>query len=109
VWQCLATRLNADLAAAGCGERIAFLPAAALLAELVERAQRSEASSVGVAQLHRDDVHLSALGSYFMSLAVFATLFDRSPGGAELPSGLDAAAARAPVQRARGGCGPQHR
>jgi hypothetical protein len=95
VWQCLTTQLNADLAAAGRDERIAFLPAAVLLAGLVERAQRGELPGVGVAQLFSDDVHLSALGSYFMSLVVFATLFDRSPVGAAAPSALDAAAARA--------------
>ncbi len=95
VWQCLTTRLNADLAAESRGERIAFLPAAALLAGLVERVQRGELPGVGVAQLFGDDVHLSALGSYFMSLVVFATLFERSPVGAAIPPGLDAAAARA--------------
>ncbi len=94
VWQCLATRLNADLAAAGRSERIAFLPAAALLAGLVERVERGKVSGVHTAQLFRDDVHLAALGSYFMSLVVFATLFERSPVGAAVPAGLDAAAAR---------------
>jgi hypothetical protein len=95
VWQCLTTRLNDDLAAQGRSERIAFLPAAALLAGLVERTDRGELPGIGVAQLFRDDVHLTALGSYFMSLAVFATLFERSPVGAAIPSGLDAPAARA--------------
>jgi hypothetical protein len=95
VWQCLATSLNADLATAGRSQRIAFMPAAALLAGMVERAERGEVTGIGVAQLFRDDVHLTALGSYFMSLAVFATLFDRSPVGAAIPPGLDAPAARA--------------
>jgi hypothetical protein len=95
VWQCLTTSVNTDLAASGRSEHIAFMPAAALLAGLVERAQRGDVPGVGVAQLFRDDVHLTALGSYFMSLAVFATLFDRSPVGAAIPSGLDGSAARA--------------
>ncbi len=90
LWACVAT-----LAAAGRGHRIEFLPAAALLAGLVERVLRGEVAGLGVAALLRDDVHLSALGSYFMSLAVYATLFERSPVGAAVPDGLDTSAARA--------------
>jgi hypothetical protein len=36
-------------------------------------------AGVNVAALFRDDVHLTALGSYFMSLVVYATLFERRP------------------------------
>lgn len=94
VWQCLAARLNVDLAAEGRGDRLRFLPAGALLASLAERAQRGEVPGVTVAQLFRDDVHLSPLGSYFMSLVVFATLFERSPAGAAAPADVDPAVAR---------------
>ncbi len=95
IWQCLATRLNASLAAEGRSDRVEFLPAAALLAALVERVQQGGVAGVSVAALLRDDVHLSPLGSYFMSLVVVATLFERSPTGASVPAGLDADAARA--------------
>ncbi len=94
VWHCLATRIDAALAAEGRTDRISFLPAAALLAALVERAARGDVPGVTVASLFRDDVHLSALGSYFMSLVVFSTLFERPPVGAAVPAGLEAAAAR---------------
>ena len=95
VWHCVVTRINASLAAEGRGDRIEFLPAAALLAALVERAAQGGVPDVNVAALVRDDVHLTALGSYFMSLAVVATLFERSPVGAAVPDGLDVNTARA--------------
>ncbi len=94
VWQCLATSVNASLAAEGRSDRIEFLPAAALLAALVERVVQGGVAGVSVAALVRDDVHLTPLGSYFMSLAVVATLFERSPAGAAVPERIDANAAR---------------
>jgi hypothetical protein len=94
VWQCVAARIDAALAAEGRADRIAFVPAAVLLAALVERAARGEVPGVTVSALFSDDVHLTPLGSYFMSLVVFASLFERSPMGAAVPEGIDAAAAR---------------
>jgi hypothetical protein len=94
LWQCLATRINTSLAAEGRADRIEFLPAAALLAALVERVQQGGVAGLGMAALLRDDVHLTALGSYFMSLVVVATLFERSPAGAAVPEGIDANSAR---------------
>jgi hypothetical protein len=94
VWQCVATRVNAALAAEGRADRVEFLPASALLAALVERVVQGGVAGVSVAMLLRDDVHLTPLGSYFLSLAVVATLFERSPAGAAVPEGIDAATAR---------------
>jgi hypothetical protein len=91
VWQCLVERVNAMRS----GPRIDFLPAGALLAALVERVSSGAVPGLRTDALFRDDVHLSPLGSYFMALAVFATLFDRSPLGAAVPEGIDAATARA--------------
>jgi hypothetical protein len=91
VWHCLVERVNAMRG----GSRINFLPAGALLATLVERTLRGEVPGLRTEALFNDDVHLSPLGSYFMSLVVFATLFDRSPAGAAVPSGLDGGVARA--------------
>jgi hypothetical protein len=91
VWQCVTARASA----ARNGAPIEFLPAGALLAALVERAARGEVAGVTVQALFSDDVHLSPLGSHFMSLVVFATLFERSPAGAAVPAGIDGNAARA--------------
>jgi hypothetical protein len=90
VWACVAA-----LAAEGRADGIGFLPASTLLAALVERAARGEVPGVTVASLFRDDVHLSALGAYFMALVVYTELFERSPVGAAVPQGLDTTAARA--------------
>lgn len=95
LWQCLATRINTSLAAEGRADRIEYLPAAALLAALVERVAQGGVAGVSVTALLRDDVHLTPLGSYFMSLVVVATLFERSPAGSAVPDGIDANTARA--------------
>jgi hypothetical protein len=91
VWHCLVERVNAMRNEV----RIDFMAAGAVLATLVERVSRGEVPGLRTKALFSDDVHLSPLGSYFMSLVVFATLFDRSPAGALVPSGLDGGVARA--------------
>ena len=65
-----------------------------MLAALIERVAQGGVAGVSVAALVRDDVHLTPLGSYFMSLVVVATLFERSPAGAAVPAGIDAAIAQ---------------
>lgn len=103
LWQCVATRIDVSLAAEGRRERLAFLPANVLLATLVERATQGsgiEGVSAGstratMRRLFRDDVHLTPLGSYFVALVVYASLFNRSPAGAAVPDGIDLQAARA--------------
>ena len=90
IWQCLVARVNATRS----GEQIAYLPAAALLAALVEQVSRGGVPGVSVEALFSDDVHLSPLGAYFMSLVLFATLFERSAQGAAVPPGVDVQAAR---------------
>jgi hypothetical protein len=108
IWQCVVTRINTSLAAEGRGDRIEPLPAGMLLAGLVERATQGDglpglsaaSPQATVERLVRDDVHLTPLGSYFISLAVVATLFERSPLGAAVPDGLDERAARVLQQQA---------
>jgi hypothetical protein len=102
VWQCVVARVNAALEAGGRHERIASLPAAALLAALVERATQGPGlpgvcgatPQATMQRLFSDDVHLTPLGAYFMSLVVVAWVFERSPEGAPVPAALDAIAAR---------------
>lgn len=94
IWQCLVDRSNASIAAQGRADRIEFLPAAALLAALIDRVTQGSVAGVSVASLMRDDVHLTPLGSYFMALVVHAALFERSPAGAAVPEGVDANTAR---------------
>lgn len=95
-WQCMATRINRSLAAEGRSDRIRSLPAGAALADLVERATQGEglpgitASSVKgtVDRLFEDNVHLTRMGSYYMALVSYATIYGRSPVGAWAPSGV---------------------
>lgn len=85
VWQCLAAAVPG----------VDFIPAAAVLAGLVERVVRGEVAGLALRDLFHDDVHLTPLGAHFMSLVVFAAVFDRSPEGAVPPAGMDASLARA--------------
>jgi hypothetical protein len=96
VWQCIATRINVSLAAAGRPDRIEALGANLALASLVERATQGpgidgvSADSVPATlqRLFSDDVHLTPLGSYYMALVTYAALFDRSPQGAWAPAAV---------------------
>jgi hypothetical protein len=102
IWQCVVARINTSLAAEGRADRIEPLPAAAVLAALVERATQGSGlpglsgatPRATIDRLFRDDVHLTPLGSYFMSLVVVASLNERSTQGAAVPDGIDAGAAR---------------
>lgn len=102
VWQCIATRVNVSLAAEGRSDRIEPLAAGAALASLIERATQGAGlpgiSVPGVRQtvdrIFSDQVHLTPLGAYYMSLVTYATMFDRSPVGAWFPGGIDAVAGK---------------
>ncbi len=97
IWRCVATRINVSLAAEGRTDRIESLPAGLALAALVERATQGaglagiSAGSVEatVSRLVADDVHLTPMGSYYISLVTYAYLFDRSPAGAWVPKEID--------------------
>lgn len=103
VWQCLVTRINSSLASEGRGDRIASLPAGLALAGLIEQATQGSGvpgisgASVRetVDRLVKDNVHLTALGSYYAALVSYATIFDRSPLGAWAPEGVGTTQARA--------------
>ncbi len=102
IWQCMATRVNVSLAAERRSDRIQPLPAGALLAGLIERATQGPGlpgiTVPGVREtvdrLVADQVHLTPMGAYYMSLVTYATMFERSPVGAWSPAGIDAVVAR---------------
>lgn len=92
-WQCIAERINHSLKAEGRTDRIEALPAGAALVGLIERAT-SAAGLPGVTRgsvrqtvdsLLNDSVHLTPLGSYYMALVSYSTLFNRSAVGAWKP------------------------
>jgi hypothetical protein len=108
LWQCIVTRVNRSLEAEGRGDRISSLPVGLALAELMESAARGAVEGVSGATpedaIHRifhDNVHLTPLGAYYVSLATYAGMFDRSPVGAWVPEGVSAVQA-ASLQRVAG-------
>lgn len=94
LWECVASRANHDLGEPA--NRIRVLPGGAALAELVERLWEGrvpgiddESASARVGRVFVDDVHMSAIGTYYMGLVHYAILFGRMPEGSRMPSIAD--------------------
>jgi hypothetical protein len=101
VWQCVASRINTSLAHEGRGDRMHYLPAGLALVGLVERATQGyvdgvtgSSSAETMNRIFLDDVHLTRLGTYYMSLVTYASVFKSSPVGAWAPGELSSGAAR---------------
>ena len=96
-WQCVAARINQSSGRRRTQGSDPSLPTAAALVALVERATRDAGlpgiSGSSVRQtingLFRDEVHLTSLGTYYMALVSYATVYYRSPLGAWAPSDID--------------------
>jgi hypothetical protein len=95
VWQCVASRINQSLATEGRGERLRYMPAGLALAEAIDAGIRGGMPGISagspretIANLMRDEVHLTPLGVYYMSLVNYASLFRASPVGAWAPEGV---------------------
>lgn len=101
-WQCVATRINQSLQLEGRNDRVTYLPAGLALASLVEQATQGTgvAGITGatvretVDRIFKDDVHLTPLGSYYMALVSYASVYRRSPVGSWAPASLTATQAR---------------
>jgi hypothetical protein len=100
-WQCVSARINQSLAGAGRSDRMAYLPAGLALANLVEQATRGSVAGVSggsvrqtMDRLFSDNVHLTSIGSYYMALVTYSSVYRRSPVGAWAPSGVSAEQAR---------------
>jgi hypothetical protein len=97
VWQCVASRINQSLAGEGRSERLRYMPAGLALAEAIDAGVRGGLPGISadspretVARMMRDEVHLTPLGVYYMSLVNYASLFRASPVGAWAPEGVTA-------------------
>lgn len=98
VWRCAVAGVNATLAAEGKAGRIGFIPAAGALADLVAQmiaapeaagfAKGAKPADI-VAALFTDDVHLTALGFYFVALVTYGVAFDGDVAAAPMPAGID--------------------
>jgi hypothetical protein len=100
IWQCVVARVNTSLRLEGRSDRMQYLPSGIALVELVERATRGNVPGITagstfdtVARLFYDDVHLTSLGRYYMSLVVYASLFRSPPTDAWVPEDVSPVAA----------------
>jgi hypothetical protein len=101
MWECIASRVNLDLAARGDVPRVRVLPGGSALAELAAalwdgKVPGVTASAPGarVRLLFSDNVHMSEVGRYFIALVHYAILFGRSPEGAAIPATLSSETGR---------------
>ncbi|MRG95409.1 hypothetical protein GF068_26335 [Polyangium spumosum] len=95
-WECVATKVNLSLEAEGRADRVETLPAGAALVDLVERILNDEVAGItgGTSQkldmIFSDNVHMTPLGVYYLSLVTYASIFRASPVGAAVPAGVAA-------------------
>lgn len=108
VWHCVAARSSATLHAMGRPSIVESVPSGLALAALVERVTRERVEGLSASSVRdtmnrffADDVHLTPLGHYYMASVVYATVWGRSPVGADAPSMLDPAAVRWLQQQAQ--------
>lgn len=101
VWQCVASRVNQSLSNEGRGDRMHYMPTGPALVALVEQASYGNVpgitgSSVSdtLNRLFQDDVHLTHLGRYFMSVVVYSSVYRSSPVGGWHPSDITPEQAR---------------
>jgi hypothetical protein len=95
VWQCVASRINQSLIAEGRKDRVRPLPTSLALTYLVERALNGQIEGISsgspkatLNKIFSDNVHLTSVGSYYMSLVTFAAIYQRSPQGAPPAEGV---------------------
>ena len=107
LWECIASRANLALTARGETPRIRLLPGSAALAGAVEALWQGKVPGLEIGSprervrlLFRDDVHLSELGTRYLGLVHYATLFGVAADRASDLPGLPAPAALHLVQLA---------
>jgi hypothetical protein len=91
VWQCMVTRVNARIAAAGRTDRIVTIPASLAMVFLVERIQTDKAlAGIGTGGAGRpidlfltDTVHLTPLGFFYIALVNYLALSGAEPASLE--------------------------
>ena len=95
-WECVASKVNHTLQSSNRNDRILNLPVSGALVHLVERTLDGQVPGVTGTTLQRmnaifnDDVHLTSLGIYYVSLVTYAAVFGKSPVGAAPPAGIAA-------------------
>lgn len=96
-WECVTSKINLSLAAAGRQDRVLNLPVGAALVNLVERAVAGQVPGIvgstpqRLDMLFSDNVHLTPLGVYFVALVNYAGIYGKAPTGITPPAGMNAA------------------
>lgn len=103
-WECSASKVNLSLQAEGLPQAVSVVPSGIVLARFVERALAGSVPGISGSSQERlnaifaDNVHMTPLGAYVMSAAVYAAIFAETPASAAPPSGINASAASAGAQ-----------
>lgn len=103
VWDCTAHRINRSLAGEKRRDRVRVVPAALALATLVERATTGSpvpgitgtSNAATLKAIFRDDVHLTAMGTYYTALVTYAFMHRHPPTSIWAPEGVNFATADA--------------
>lgn len=98
-WECVASKVNETYKAENNAHRMKVLPAGAALVDLVERAIAGSVPGITgttaqkMNMIFADDVHLTNLGSYFISLVTYSSIMGKTAAGVTPPAGISAATA----------------
>ncbi|MFY0524045.1 hypothetical protein ACN28I_13035 [Archangium gephyra] len=100
-WECVSSKVNLTLQDAGRGDRVVTLPGGAALVDLVERVLANQVPGISgtteqkLNMIFSDNVHLTALGAYYLAAVHHASVFRDSPAGAAGPPEANAETVRA--------------
>lgn len=94
-WECSANKVNLTLSAEGRKDRVDTLPTGAALVELVKRVLNNEVKGIKgsteekLNRIFQDNVHMTQIGFYYISLVTYSAVYQSSPIGADIPRGID--------------------
>jgi len=92
LWECVAGRVNQNLANDGRKDRVAIIPGGLALSVLVKRALAGGVPGIDGTRAQRldaifgDEVHLNPVGVYLLAAVHYAALYGESPVGAAGPA-----------------------
>lgn len=92
-WECVVSKVNQSLQAESRSDRVRLLPAGGALVDLVQRAVANQVPGITgtntqkLNMIFSDNVHLTSLGMYYMSLVVYSSTYGKSPYGIAPPTG----------------------
>ncbi len=100
-WECLSSKVNLSLESVGRTDKMISLPIGGALVDLVERVINNEVSGiVGTTEekldmIFSDNVHMTAMGAYFVSSVVYAAIYGKSAENTTPPAVLSISTATA--------------